>query len=120
MKRVATIISAVILSGIAVTTNAEAKTQNLQMDESVWSITDKYDKTIENIEKMSAANTALITPDSRLEVLVNGKYKVVKGDTLPEVAEKCDVSVMQIHHLNNISKQYRLVEGQTLQIAYKN
>ncbi|TDL95386.1 LysM peptidoglycan-binding domain-containing protein [Macrococcus carouselicus] len=116
MNRLAIIVSGVILSGIVATTNAEAKMQNLQMDESVWSITDKYDRTIENIEKMSAENTALITPDPKLEVLVNGKYKVIKGDTVSEVAKKCDVSVRQIHHLNNISREQQLTAGQTLQI----
>lgn len=114
MNRLSVIIGAVILSGIVATTNAEAKMQDLQMDESVWSITDKYDRTIESIEKINAVDNTLITPDPKVEVLVNGKYKVVKGDTLSEIAEKCDVSVKQIHHLNHISGEQTLTEGRTL------
>jgi len=116
MNRLSVIVGAVILSGIVATTNAEAKMQNLQMDESVWSITDKYDRTIESLEKINAVDTTLIIPDPKVEALVNGKYKVIKGDTIPEIAEKCDVSVKQIHHLNHITEEQKLTEGRTLQV----
>lgn len=116
MKKVAAIAGAVLATSLIGTAHADAQTHTVKSGESLWSIADKYNTTIEKIQKINKLDSTLITPDQKLEVLVNGKYKVKQGDTLKKIAKKFDVTVSQLKKLNHFDGDKDLKVGHTIKV----
>lgn len=116
MKKVAVIAGTVLATSLIGTAHADAQTHTVKSGESLWSIADKYNTTIEKIQKINKLDSTLITPDQKLEVLVNGKYKVEQGDTLKKIAKKFDVTVKQLKKLNDIDSDKDLKVGDMIKV----
>ncbi|WP_414042306.1 LysM peptidoglycan-binding domain-containing protein [Macrococcus sp. EM39E] len=119
MKKLATITTMAILATSVVTTQVDAKEHTVGNGESLWTIADKYDTTIQKIKKINKLESNLIVPDQKLEVLVNGKYEVKDGDTLSKIAHKVDIKVWQLKKWNKIKSSKELKEGQLLIVEKK-
>ncbi|TDM41041.1 LysM peptidoglycan-binding domain-containing protein [Macrococcoides goetzii] len=119
MKKLAAITTmAIITTGVA-TTQADAKEHKVAQGESLWTIADKYDTTIEKIKKINKLESDIIVPNQKLEVLVKGKYEVKAGDTLGKIARKFDVRITELKKWNKIESSKELKEGQLLIVEKK-
>lgn len=103
---------AILATGI--TAQADAKEHTVTQGESLWSIADKYDTTVERIKKINKLESDLILPNQKLEVLVKGKYEVQKGDTLEKIAEKFDANVADLKKWNKIKTNKDLKAGKLI------
>ncbi|UTH02168.1 LysM peptidoglycan-binding domain-containing protein [Macrococcoides canis] len=103
---------AILATGI--TAQADAKEHTVTQGESLWSIADKYDTTVERIKKINKLESDLILPNQKLEVLVKGKYEVQKGDTLEKIAEKFDANVADLKKWNKIKTNKDLKVGKLI------
>lgn len=119
MKKLAAITTMAILTTGVTTTQADAKEHKVAQGESLWTIADKYDTTIEKIKKINKLESDVIVPDQKLEVLVNGKYEVKAGDTLGKIARKFDVRITELKKWNKIGSSKELKEGQLLIVEKK-
>lgn len=119
MKKIAAITTmAVLVTGLGAT-QVDAKEHKVAKGESLWTIADKYDTTIEKIKKINHLESDVIVPDQKLEVLVNGKYEVKAGDTLGKIARKFDVRITELKQWNKIKSSKELKEGQLLIVEKK-
>ncbi|MCG7420889.1 LysM peptidoglycan-binding domain-containing protein [Macrococcus epidermidis] len=119
MKKLAAITTVAILTTGVATTQADAKEHKVAQGESLWTIADKYDTTIEKIKKINKLESDVIVPDQKLEVLVKGKYEVKAGDTLGKIARKFDVRITELKKWNKIESSKELKEGQLLIVEKK-
>ncbi|MCH4985987.1 LysM peptidoglycan-binding domain-containing protein [Macrococcoides goetzii] len=119
MKKLAAITTMAILTTGVATTQADAKEHKVAQGESLWTIADKYDTTIEKIKKINKLESDVIVPDQKLEVLVKGKYEVKAGDTLGKIARKFDVRITELKKWNKIESSKELKEGQLLIVEKK-
>lgn len=103
---------AILATGI--TAQADAKEHTVIQGESLWSIADKYDTTVERIKKINKLESDLILTNQKLEVLVKGKYEVQKGDTLEKIAEKFDANVADLKKWNKIKTNKDLKAGKLI------
>ncbi|UTG99862.1 LysM peptidoglycan-binding domain-containing protein [Macrococcoides canis] len=103
---------AILATGI--TAQADAKEHTVTQGESLWSIADKYDTTVERIKKINKLESDLILPNQKLEVLVKGKYEVQKGDTLEKIAKKFDANVADLKKWNKIKTNKDLKVGKLI------
>ncbi|QIH76780.1 LysM peptidoglycan-binding domain-containing protein [Macrococcoides canis] len=103
---------AILATGI--TAQADAKEHTVTQGESLWSIADKYDITVERIKKINKLESDLILPNQKLEVLVKGKYEIQKGDTLEKIAEKFDANVADLKKWNKIKTNKDLKAGKLI------
>ncbi|RXK17619.1 LysM peptidoglycan-binding domain-containing protein [Macrococcus sp. DPC7161] len=67
-----------------------------------------------NIKKINKLESNLILPNQKIEVLVNGKYKVKKGDTIKSIAKKYGVKVEKIKKWNKIKSDKDLKVGKLI------
>lgn len=119
MKKIAAITTmAVLVTGLGAT-QVDAKEHKVAKGESLWTIADKYDTTIEKIKKINHLESDVIVPDQKLEVLVNGKYEVKAGDTLGKIARKFDVRITELKQWNKVKSSKELKEGQLLIVEKK-
>lgn len=119
MKKLAAITTMAILTTCLATTQADAKEHKVAQGESLWTIADKYDTTIEKIKKINKLKSEVIVPNQKLEVLVKGKYEVKAGDTLGKIAHKFDVRITELKKWNKIESSKELKEGQLLIVEKK-
>ncbi|TDM16294.1 LysM peptidoglycan-binding domain-containing protein [Macrococcoides canis] len=103
---------AILATGI--TAQADANEHTVTQGESLWSIADKYDTTVERIKKINKLESDLILPNQKLEVLVKGKYEVQKGDTLEKIAKKFDSNVADLKKWNKIKTNKDLKVGKLI------
>lgn len=119
MKKLAAITTMAILTTGVATTQADAKEHKVAQGESLWTIADKYDTTIEKIKNINKLKSEVIVPNQKLEVLVKGKYEVKAGDTLGKIARKFDVRITELKKWNKIESSKELNEGQLLIVEKK-
>lgn len=119
MKKLAAITTMAILTTGVATTQADAKEHKVAQGESLWTIADKYDTTIEKIKNINKLKSEVIVPNQKLEVLVKGKYEVKAGDTLGKIAHKFDVRITELKKWNKIESSKELNEGQLLIVEKK-
>lgn len=113
MKKFATVTGIAILA-TGITAQADAKEHKVSQGESLWSIADKYDTTVERIKKINKLDSDIIFPNQKLEVLVKGKYEVQKGDTLEKIAKKFDAKVADLKKWNKIKSNKDLKAGKMI------
>lgn len=112
--------------------HAEASTQHtVQPEDSLWSIANKYNTTIDELKRNNQLNGNLIFPGQVLTI--NGSstttsttssslsskssttYTVQSGDSLSRIANKYGTSVTNLMNANNL-KNYLIYPGQVLKI----
>lgn len=113
MKKITALTGMAILA-TGISAQADAKEHTVTYGESVWSIADKYDTTVERIKKINKIESDIILPNQKLEVLVKGKYEVQKGDTLEKIAKKFDTKVADLKRWNNIETNKNLKVGKLI------
>ncbi|MDJ1154112.1 LysM peptidoglycan-binding domain-containing protein [Macrococcus caseolyticus] len=113
MKKITALTGMAILA-TGISAQADAKEHTVTTGESLWSIADKYDTTVERIKKINKIESDIILPNQKLEVLVKGKYEVQKGDTLEKVAKKFDTKVADLKRWNSIETNKDLKVGKLI------
>jgi len=113
MKKITALTGMAILA-TGISAQADAKEHTVTYGESLWSIADKYDTTVERIKKINKMESDIILPNQKLEVLVKGKYEVQKGDTLEKIAKKFDTKVADLKRWNNIETNKNLKVGKLI------
>lgn len=113
MKKITALTGMAILA-TGISRQADAKEHTVTYGESLWSIADKYDTTVERIKKINKIESDIILPNQKLEVLVKGKYEVQKGDTLEKIAKKFDTKVADLKRWNNIETNKNLKVGKLI------
>ncbi|QYA32650.1 LysM peptidoglycan-binding domain-containing protein [Macrococcus psychrotolerans] len=113
MKKITALTGMAILA-TGISAQADAKEHTVTYGESLWSIADKYDTTVERIKKINKIESDIILPNQKLEVLVKGKYEVQKGDTLEKIAKKFDTKVADLKRWNNIETNKNLKVGKLI------
>ncbi len=106
--------------------NVFALTYTVKPGDSLDKIARKYGVSVKDlIKENNLKKPYIIRPGQKLKIpekkRYSGyiKYKVKRGDTLSEIAQKFGVSVKEIARLNNLKKPYRLRAGQILKIPKK-
>lgn len=113
MKKITALTGMAILA-TGISAQADAKEHTVTTGESLWSIADKYDTTVERIKKINKIESDIILPNQKLEVLVKGKYEVQKGDTLEKIAKKFDTKVADLKRWNSIETNKALKVGKLI------
>lgn len=113
MKKITALTGMAILA-TGISAQADAKEHTVTYGESLWSIADKYDTTVERIKKINKIESDIILPNQKLEVLVKGKYEVQKGDTLEKIAKKFDTKVADLKRWNSIETNKDLKVGKLI------
>lgn len=113
MKKITALTGMAILA-TGISAQADAKEHTVTTGESLWSIADKYDTTVERIKKINKIESDIILPNQKLEVLVKGKYEVQKGDTLEKIAKKFDTKVADLKRWNSIETNKDLKVGKLI------
>ena len=111
-----------------IVTNAFALVYTVKPGDSLDKIAKKYGVSVKALIKENHLKKPyIIRPGQKLKIPTTGrrkftgyiKYKVKRGDTLSEIAQKFGVSVKEIARLNHLKKPYRLRAGQILKIPKK-
>ena len=104
---------------------ANAITYKVKSGDTLSEIAQKFNVTVEDIiEENNLKKPYIIYKGQRLKIPNKRDkyiyYKVRRGDTLSEIAEKYRVSVRDIIRANNLRKPYTIRIGQILRIPNKN
>jgi len=115
--------STVIATSLLGTSAAAADTYTVQSGDTVWSVSQKYNTSTENIKDWNNLNSNTLYVGDELIVTEQGNesssedkfYTVQDGDTLTVIAEKFDTTVASIKNQNNLNSN-ALSVGQELQV----
>lgn len=124
-KLVAILFASTIVFSAAMSVSAAE--YEIQKGDTLWKIAKKHNTTVDRLKKINNLQSSLIHPKQLLQVdegkdkpksADNGdkqNHKVVKGDTLSEIAQQYSVTVGQLKNWNNLSSDLILI-GQNLSI----
>ncbi|ARI77341.1 3D domain-containing protein [Halobacillus mangrovi] len=114
-KTVFTVAATVALTG-AFATSVSAEEYTIDKGDTLWSISQKYNVSVDQLKSWNNLNSNLIYPNQQLTVSSESKtsnssnqssnastYTVKSGDTLWEISQKFGVSVDQLMSWNNLS-----------------
>ena len=93
----------------------------VQKGDSLWSIANKFNTTVDNLKKLNDLSTNLLQIGQKLKISAtqlnqpNEYYTVKKGDTLYSIATKNGLTVQELKELNNLTSN-NLTIGQSLLI----
>lgn len=93
----------------------------VQKGDSLWSIANKFNTTVDNLKKLNNLSTNLLQIGQKLKISAtqlnqpNEYYTVKKGDTLYSIATKNGLTVQELKDLNNLNSN-NLTIGQSLLI----
>ena len=93
----------------------------VQKGDSLWSIANKFNTTVDNLKKLNNLSTNLLQIGQKLKISAtqlnqpNEYYTVKKGDTLYSIATKNGLTVQELKELNNLTSN-NLTIGQSLLI----
>ena len=96
----------------------------VQKGDSLWSIANKFNTTVDNLKKLNNLSTNLLQIGQKLKISAtqlnqpNEYYTVKKGDTLYSIATKNGLTVQELKELNNLTSN-NLTIGQSLLIKKK-
>lgn len=123
-KTFLTLATAFTVSAGAYAANTEAATHTVQSGESLWSISQQYNTSVDELKTLNHLNSNLIIPNQQLEVSgegnstsKNGIHIVQPGDTLFKISRAYNVTVDQLLAWNNISTPNLIYAGDTITIS---
>ena len=93
----------------------------VQKGDSLWSIANKFNTTVDNLKKLNNLSTNLLQIGQKLKISAtqlnqpNEYYTVKKGDTLYSIATKNGLTVQELKDLNNLNSN-NLTIGRSLLI----
>lgn len=106
---------------IKIPTSTSAPTSSnvyiVQKGDSLYSIANKYNTTVDNIKKLNNLNSNLLSINQKLEIPVQSEsiYIVEKGDSLYKIANKFNTTVDNLKKINNLNSNLLQI-GQQLKI----
>ncbi|QTN00487.1 LysM peptidoglycan-binding domain-containing protein [Sediminibacillus dalangtanensis] len=122
-------VAATVVLASAFTTSVEASSYKVQSGDTLWSISQKYNTTVQNLQSTNNISGTIIYPNQVIETgdgessskssasSSNAKtYKVKSGDTLWAIGKDHGVSVSNLKSWNNLSSDL-IVTGQTLKVS---
>ncbi|WP_053218491.1 C40 family peptidase [Virgibacillus senegalensis] len=121
-------VAATVVLASAFTTSVEASSYKVQSGDTLWSISQKYNTTVQNLQSINNISGNIIYPDQVIETgdgqTSNSStpsssvstYKVKSGDTLWAIGKNHGVSVSNLKSWNNLSSDL-IVTGQTLKVS---
>ncbi|MFZ3579398.1 LysM peptidoglycan-binding domain-containing protein [Virgibacillus sp. DJP39] len=107
--------TAVLTAGWA--SHSEAATYTVQNGDSLWSIAQKYNTSIADLQSINQLSNTIIYPNQVLQTasISNQIYTVQSGDNLSSIAKRYGTSYTRIMELNSLSSTV-IYPGQTLTI----
>lgn len=118
MKKLLAVSTAAVAVTTGVTATADATTHTVKSGETLYSISKKYNTTVDAIKSENGLKSNLILANQVIKVNESKaatEYTVVSGDTLGKIASKYDVTVSQLKAWNNLSSDLIIV-GQKLSL----
>lgn len=113
-KLVATLAAVVMLAGASVMT-VSAATYEVEKGDSLWSISEKFNTTVEDLVDINELDSKVIQPKQQLIIENDTLYVVEKGDTLLKISKEHGVSVSDLKEWNDLDSSL-IVVGQELEI----
>ncbi|SDK02110.1 LysM peptidoglycan-binding domain-containing protein [Sediminibacillus albus] len=121
-------VAATVVIASAFTTSVEASSYKVQSGDTLWSISQKYNTTVQNLQSVNNISGSIIYPNQVIET-GNGQnngsnasssnastYKVKSGDSLWKIGKDHGVSVSNLKSWNNLSSDL-IITGQTLKVS---
>lgn len=102
LKKIKTIIAAVVLSG-TVSANVQAATVTVQKGDTLSELSRVHNTSVKEIKKLNHLKTDVIRPGDVLKITQKKYYTVKKGESLWDIAKDHQVSVSQLKKWNKIS-----------------
>ena len=123
-KTFLTLATAFTVSAGAYAANTEAATHTVQSGESLWSISQQYNTSVDELKALNNLGSDLILPKQQLEVSAgenstseNGVHIVQPGDTLYKIGREYGVTVDQLMAWNQISNPHMIYAGNTIAVT---
>lgn len=113
-KLVATLAAVVMLAGASVMT-VSAATYEVEKGDSLWSISEEFNTTVEDLVDINELDSKVIQPKQQLIIDNDTLYVVEKGDTLLKISKEHGVSVSDLKEWNDLDSSL-IVVGQELEI----
>ncbi len=118
-----TLLSFVAVASIAVAMGgpkASAQEITIKKGDTLWSISNKYDTTVDQIKELNKLNSDTIIENTKLIVKEDQPktYTVKKGDSLWKIAVNNKISINQLKSWNNLKSEI-IQPGQVLNLSGK-
>ncbi|MFS0646671.1 LysM peptidoglycan-binding domain-containing protein [Siminovitchia sp. 179-K 8D1 HS] len=120
-RKIFAFIAGVAFVGL-ISGKASAASHVVQKGDSLWSISQSYGTSVNQLKALNNLNGDLIYPNQQLHIPAESKtenqdqtYKVVKGDSLWKISNKYGVSVADLKAWNNLSSDM-IYPGQSLAV----
>ncbi|MEI3604494.1 LysM peptidoglycan-binding domain-containing protein [Pseudogracilibacillus sp. SE30717A] len=114
-----TTLSAIFTMSAAI--NVSAEEHKVQEKESLWSIAQKYDTSVQSLIEVNELDSTIIHPGQHITISQDKSstksYTVKKGDTLSEIGREYNVSVKELMDWNDLSNTTIRI-GQELKINH--
>ncbi len=108
-----------VVDAVVETFNINTNTYTVKAGDSLWSIAQKFNTTVNDLKRLNNLNSNIITIGQVLKIPNSndntGNYVVKSGDTLWSIANKYNTTVNDLKRLNNLTSD-QLSIGQTLKI----
>lgn len=111
-KKLAAFVLGTLLMGSAVA-NVSAAEYEVEKGDSLWSIAEDHDTTVEKLIEINDLRATLIKPKQKL--VIDETYEVQKGDTLISIGKQYDVTSDDLKNWNQLDNHI-IKPGQILNI----
>lgn len=102
------------IGGYATSAAAATATHSVERGESLWSISQEYNLSIEELKELNQLNSDIIFPEQALKVEKEGiSYLIKEGDSLYSIALTHNVEVDKLMQWNNLTSEL-IFAGDTL------
>lgn len=106
-----------LTTGAFLTKEVAAETYKIQSGDTLYSISQQFNTTIESLMEVNRLASDLIYVDDTLEISsVEEPYKIEPGDTLSEIALAYNTSVKQLQEWNDLSSDL-IYAGEALTVS---
>lgn len=110
-----------VIFTVSAAINVSAEEHKVQEKESLWSIAQKYDTSVQSLIEINELDSTIIHPGQHITISQDKSstksYTVKKGDTLSEIGEEYNVSVNELMDWNDLSNTIIRI-GQELKINH--
>lgn len=123
-KQIIAIVGAFTLMMAAMTNTASATSVKVEKGDTLWTLSQKHNASVESIKKLNNLHSTLIYAGSTLQI-EQGKSKgstiyIIKiGDTLNSISQKTGIPVKKLISYNHLSSDL-IIAGSTLALTNKN